>query len=500
MRTYCTKPLRFDDVSKKPPVWRMYPACDDTLVHGAATFGFAVRRLRDGEDPYRCPAEWSQNRLVCESFHGLPHGSPPPVPAFADVVRAQGAASGGRVTMSIVTHDYAPLGYAFFAFLAQQGIHNVVLVAMDMPAFVYLSNRGVPVVLKESIAPLEPCCLHRWRMLSWRATNDVKIRSILASIDAGVSVVMMDMDVKYTSPPPESMWEQFSDTELMSVKSYSFMWSYSKATPAVRALWQRVLDNVLDGGWDQTQYGYWAQQPEFAGIKQSGFPFAHLLSRAQNKEDSILNSIARRTGATHPDLAGIKRLVVWEGGSVCNKQGMSVPWETRRDCAIAVVLAGLRLNRTAVVHLFDLYDSHVLSSWFPVVSTGSAVSNGLAEETELAATYNTPAERRISATTITQALGSGGIGGVAPSRRGHAGDDTDDMLHLRAVMAEHKLVYLGGDPTKAARLLKTTADKHELKLIKYFVLPQSPPRASLPCMRRGGPVSESNPNPVCRGK
>ena len=126
--------------------------------------------------PHSCPLLFKAHKALCEEF-SVPRTVVRP---FVDVVRA--AAVDGHVVMTVASFDYAEGGVAWYLALKQQGITGGVVVALDLGAYVYLTNRGVPAVLLQTQLHLAPCCLHRFRMAAWRATNDVKVCVPLCSL------------------------------------------------------------------------------------------------------------------------------------------------------------------------------------------------------------------------------------------------------------------------------------------------------------------------------
>lgn len=114
-----------------------------------------------------CPPSFSTHRVVCEAHTNAPI-------SFRDAVR--GAAVDGHVVLTLASFDYAENALVWYHAMAAVGFTGCLVVAMDTGTHTYLSNRGVPAVYVPTMAHLNPCCLHRWRMMSWRATNDIKVR------------------------------------------------------------------------------------------------------------------------------------------------------------------------------------------------------------------------------------------------------------------------------------------------------------------------------------
>ena len=56
-----------------------------------------------------------------------------------------------------------------------QGLESGVVVAMDWGAYKYLVHRNIPATLMTTSLPLDVCCLRRFKMVPWRATNDIKV-------------------------------------------------------------------------------------------------------------------------------------------------------------------------------------------------------------------------------------------------------------------------------------------------------------------------------------
>ena len=59
--------------------------------------------------------------------------------------------------------------------LVHQGLESGVVVAMDWGAYKYLVHRNIPATLMTTSLPLDVCCLRRFKMVPWRATNDIKV-------------------------------------------------------------------------------------------------------------------------------------------------------------------------------------------------------------------------------------------------------------------------------------------------------------------------------------
>lgn len=96
------------------------------------------------------------------------------VAKFEDVVQRVSAAR-NHVVLTLCSFDYAEAALVWYHANAARGVEGLLVVAMDLGAYSYLSNREVPVVYLPTIAPLAPCCLHSFKMVPWRATNDVKV-------------------------------------------------------------------------------------------------------------------------------------------------------------------------------------------------------------------------------------------------------------------------------------------------------------------------------------
>ena len=65
------------------------------------------------------------------------------------------------------------------------------------------------------------------------------------------------------------------------------MWSVTRPTAAGITLWEQVLEQVLTGGWDQSQYAYYAAKLEKEGVLVSSAVQAANLPRTQNREYSV---------------------------------------------------------------------------------------------------------------------------------------------------------------------------------------------------------------------
>jgi hypothetical protein len=50
---------------------------------------------------------------------------------------------------------------------------------MDWGAYKYLVHRDIPTVLMTTELPLDVCCLRRFKMVPWRATNDIKVSTVV---------------------------------------------------------------------------------------------------------------------------------------------------------------------------------------------------------------------------------------------------------------------------------------------------------------------------------
>jgi hypothetical protein len=123
--------------------------------------------------------------------------------------------------------------------LVHQGLESGVVVAMDWGAYKYLVHRNIPATLMTTSLPLDVCCLRRFKMVPWRATNDIKVgafrraavhwdhvsnpssragqvnrtfmtlctlcpacqtRAIIQALKMGLRVLMLDMDASPNGP------------------------------------------------------------------------------------------------------------------------------------------------------------------------------------------------------------------------------------------------------------------------------------------------------------
>jgi hypothetical protein len=149
-----------------------------------------------------------------------------------------------------------------------------------------------------------------------------QVRSIINALKLGIKVMMLDMD---TNPHTKALFpdEALPDADLVyataqiaehlqhelqfcvrpvvlvsrllcmcvyvcvcySNLGYSFMYTYSKPVPSVIGMWQHVYDETMRGGWDQSQYGYWAQNMSDV-IKIQGIGRAYV-PRWQNDFENI---------------------------------------------------------------------------------------------------------------------------------------------------------------------------------------------------------------------
>ena len=94
---------------------------------------------------------------------------------FDSVIKAAAVRGNGTIALTVATYDYAEGALLWHADLVSKDMHGAVVVAMDWGAYKYLVNRAVPVVYRPTQHHLDVCCLRRWRMVPWRATNDVKV-------------------------------------------------------------------------------------------------------------------------------------------------------------------------------------------------------------------------------------------------------------------------------------------------------------------------------------
>ena len=133
-----------------------------------------------------CPHEFSNQAGLCEELHGAPPGAHVPyVRPFSEVIN-EAANHTGRVLMTVATFDYAAGALSWHDGLVHGYSGNkpvqggVVVISMDLGAYVYLTNRGIPTVLIPTAYPLYPCCLRKYMMIPWRSTNNIKARIILS--------------------------------------------------------------------------------------------------------------------------------------------------------------------------------------------------------------------------------------------------------------------------------------------------------------------------------
>ncbi len=137
------------------------------------TVGFSV--LPQPEAPLSCPPQFGTQNVMCEE---LPVGQA--VRTFSDVVKSQSV--DGMVIMTVATFDFAEGALMWYHMMTQRGFRGLVVVSLDLGTYIYLTNRGVATVLMPTRNALNVCCLRRFRMAPWRATNDVKVRLNTVSV------------------------------------------------------------------------------------------------------------------------------------------------------------------------------------------------------------------------------------------------------------------------------------------------------------------------------
>jgi hypothetical protein len=133
--------------------------------------GFGVQ-LQVGRE-HSCPQAFVNHKAMCEEPNFLT-ADPASHDEFARVV-TQAAQATGTVVMTVASYEYAEGALVWYYYMQSKGAGGCVVVAMDQGSYTYLRNRGVPTVLIPTISHLNPCCLFRFKMVGWRATNDVKV-------------------------------------------------------------------------------------------------------------------------------------------------------------------------------------------------------------------------------------------------------------------------------------------------------------------------------------
>ena len=81
-------------------------------------------------------------------------------------------------------------------------------------------------------------------------------------------------------------------------QSFSFVYAYSEATGPVIDMWQRVHDEVVQGGGDQSQFAYWAKNMT-AAVPTKSQPRSFVSRPAGEAQvaDLRLKRISVRSGA-----------------------------------------------------------------------------------------------------------------------------------------------------------------------------------------------------------
>ncbi len=177
-------------------------------------------------------------------------------------------------------------------------------------------------------------------------------------------------------------------------------------------------------------------------------------------------------------------------------------WQWRKVCIDTLLLSAAATSRYAVLSpaMTRVYNVGHLKRWFPVVTTDRATALGMLQ----------PGGEQPSAKTITaRSLPARVKAAQAPDARVcvHVHRARFNCVALNMQLFDCMLWYrctqgtpmfvMGNEAERAA--LVGQADDVTLRNLELFVGPRPPDRLSLACMRPGGPLSDTNKNPRCRG-